>query len=97
VLAHPLTEVNLALLRQFSVSVSLIVTLMVFWVIFLTMWRLALDNSIQKRCLEAPYPEGDTSLCLIAMVLSYWTTGAFRLEIHSWPELSQQCREKLSS
>jgi hypothetical protein len=51
------------------------------------------DNSIHKRCTEAPSPRGDTSLHLVA-VLRVLGNCAFGLEIHSGPELSWQHREK---
>jgi hypothetical protein len=34
------------------------------------------------------------SFCLVAVHSVYWVTGALGLEIHSGPELSQQCRGK---
>jgi hypothetical protein len=61
-------------------------------VLFPTILGIVQDNSIQKRCSEAP--KADASLCLVSVASGFWTTGALGLEIHSGPGLSQKHREK---
>jgi hypothetical protein len=91
---HPSAEVNFALPRQFSISVSSTVTPEVIRVLFLTIWGLIWDNYIQERNLEASSPKGDVPLLLVVVALRYWATSALGLEIHSGPELAQQHRNK---
>jgi hypothetical protein len=91
---HPSAEVNFACQNN---SLFLCLQLWPWWpsgVLFLTIWELIQNNSIWKRFLEALSPEGDASLCIIAVALEYWAASALGLKIHSSPELSQQHRKK---